>query len=223
MFSWLGNSASQDISAHAKAIDRSQAVIEFHMDGTIITANENFLKAFGYSLAEIRGKHHSMFVEPAMRAGNPYKEFWAKLNRGDYHAGEYRRIGKNGKDVWIQASYNPIFRQDGRPYKVIKFAADITTRKMRSLEDAGKIAAIQGAQAVIEFNMDGTIVTANENFQKALGYSLAEIQGKHHSMFVDPSERDSVGYREFWSALNRGQYQAAEYKRFGKAGKEVWI
>jgi methyl-accepting chemotaxis protein len=223
MFSWLGNSDSKDISAQAKAIDRSQAVIEFNMDGTIITANENFQKTLGYSLVEIQGKHHSMFVEPALRGGEAYKEFWAKLKRGDYHTGEYKRIGKDGKEVWIQASYNPLFRQDGKPFKVVKFATDITSRKLRSMEDAGKIAAIQGAQAVIEFNMDGTIVTANENFQKALGYSLAELQGKHHSMFLDPSERESESYREFWAALNRGHHQAAEYKRFGKGRKEVWI
>ncbi len=125
------------------------------MDGTIITANENFQKALGYSLAEMQGKHHSMFVEPAMRSSEAYREFWAKLNRGDYHAGEYKQIGKSGDEVWIQASYNPVFRQDAKPFKVIKFATDITSRKMRSMEDAGKIAAIQGAQAVIEFNMDG--------------------------------------------------------------------
>ncbi|MDH6262772.1 PAS domain-containing methyl-accepting chemotaxis protein [Bradyrhizobium sp. BR13661] len=205
------------------AIGRAQAVIEFKLDGTIVTANENFCNALGYSLAEIQGKHHSMFVAPAERDGAAYREFWAKLNRGEYQAGEFKRIGKGGREVWILASYNPLLDEDGKPFGVVKFATDVTTEKLKSADSAGQIAAIDKAQAVIEFNMDGTIITANENFLHTVGYSLAEIKGKHHSMFVEPSERDGAGYREFWAALNRGQYQAAEYKRIGKGGKEVYI
>jgi methyl-accepting chemotaxis protein len=209
--------------AQSAAISRSQAVIEFNMDGTIITANENFLATLGYSLEEIRGKHHSLFVEPTTRDSAEYREFWARLNRGEFQAAQYKRVGKGGKEVWIQASYNPIFDGKGKPVKVIKFATDITAQKLQNMEDAGKIAAMSRAQAVIEFNMDGSIVTANDNFLGAMGYSLAEIQGKHHSMFVTPSDRDSAAYREFWAKLNRGEFQAAEYKRVGKGGKEVWI
>jgi methyl-accepting chemotaxis protein len=205
------------------AISRAQAVIEFKLDGTIVSANENFCKALGYSLAEIQGKHHSLFVAEADRSGTAYREFWAALNRGDYQAGEFKRIGKGGREVWILASYNPLLDENGKPYGVVKFATDVTAEKLKSADLAGQIAAIDKAQAVIEFNMDGTIITANANFLGALGYSLAEIKGKHHSMFVEPSERDSSGYREFWAALNRGQYQAAEYKRIGKGGKEVYI
>jgi methyl-accepting chemotaxis protein len=205
------------------AISRSQAVIEFSLDGTIITANDNFLKAIGYSLAEIQGKHHSMFVEPAVREGAAYREFWQSLGRGEYQSAEYKRIGKGGREVWIQASYNPLLGRDGKPYGVIKYATDITAQKIRGMEDAGKIAAILRAQAVIEFNLDGTIIKANENFLKAVGYALTEIQGRHHSMFVEPAVRDGAAYREFWQALGRGEYQAAEYKRIGKGGKEVWI
>jgi len=222
MFS-RSNSAAQAALAQVEAISKSQAVIEFNLDGTIVTANENFLKTLGYSLSEIQGKHHSMFVEPAMRDSAAYREFWANLNRGQYQAAEYKRIGKGGKEVWIQASYNPMLDRNGKVYKVIKFATDITAKKLASMEDAGMIAAIGRAQAVIAFNLDGTVVTANENFLKTLGYSLGEIQGKHHSMFVEPAMRDSAAYREFWSSLNRGEYQAAEYKRIGKGGKEVWI
>jgi methyl-accepting chemotaxis protein len=210
-------------SAQADAIGRAQAVIEFNLDGTIVTANENFLKALGYSLGEIQGKQHSMFVEPATRDSAAYREFWAELNRGKYQAGEFKRIGKGGKEVWILASYNPVIDQSGKPFKVVKFATDITTQKLRTADLAGQIAAIDKAQAVIEFNMDGTIIGANENFLKALGYSLAEIKGHHHSMFVDAAERDGATYREFWANLNRGQYQAGEYKRIGKGGKQVWI
>jgi len=218
-----GNSVAQDALAQVRAISKSQAVIEFDLTGTILAANENFVKALGYSLSEIQGKHHRMFVEQATRDSAPYREFWASLGRGEYQAAEYKRIGKGGKEVWIQATYNPMLDRDGKVYKVVKFATDITAEKFGSLQDAGMIAAIRRAQAVIEFNLDGTIVTANDNFLKALGYSLSEIHGKHHSMFVEPSMRDSAVYREFWASLKRGEYQAAEYKRVGKGGKEIWI
>jgi len=220
---WQSNSVERDAQAQAAAIAKSQAVIEFAMDGTIITANQNFLDAIGYRLEEIKGRHHSMFVAPAARESTEYRAFWANLNRGQYQAAEYKRIGKGGREIWIQASYNPIDDSRGKPCKVIKFATDITAQKLRSMEDAGMIAAIGRTQAVIEFNLDGTIITANENFLKAVGYSLPEIQGKHHSMFVEPATRDSAAYRDFWASLSRGQYQSAEYKRIGKGGREVWI
>ena len=212
-----------DFGAQVAAISRSQAVIEFNMDGTIVTANDNFLNALGYSLPEIQGKHHSIFVAPEERDSAAYREFWAKLNRGEYQAAEYKRIGKGGKEVWIQASYNPVFDQNGKPFKVVKFATDVTAQKLRNADLAGQIAAIGKSQAVIEFELDGTVINANDNFLQALGYTLSEIKGRNHSMFVDPSERDSQAYRNFWAALNRGEYQAAEYKRIGKGGREVWI
>ncbi|MBC9980208.1 methyl-accepting chemotaxis protein [Bradyrhizobium campsiandrae] len=205
------------------AISRAQAVVEFKLDGTIVTANENFCKALGYSLAEIQGKHHSLFMPAADRESTAYREFWAALNRGEYQAGEFKRIGKGGREVWILASYNPVMDDTGKPFGVVKFATDVTAEKLKTADLAGQIAAIDKAQAVIEFNMDGTIITANANFLATLGYSLDEIKGRHHSMFVEPSERDSGSYREFWAALNRGEYQAAEYKRIGKGGKEVYI
>ena len=220
---WKSNSAARDALAQAAAISRSQAVIEFKMDGTIITANQNFLDAMGYRLDEIQGKHHQMFAPPELRGSEAYTAFWASLNRGEFQAAEYKRVGKGGREVWIQASYNPILDDAGKPVKVIKFATDITDKKIRNMEDAGKISAIGRAQAVIEFNLDGTIITANENFLATVGYTLEEIQGKHHQMFVAPAERDSAGYREFWAKLGRSELQSGEYKRFGKGGKEVWI
>jgi methyl-accepting chemotaxis protein len=214
---------SLELEAQVAAAGKSQAVIEFNMDGSIITANENFLRTLGYSLAEIKGKHHSMFVEPAYRDAAAYREFWAKLNRGEYDAAEYKRIGKGGKEVWILASYNPILDANGKPYKVVKFATDVTATKLRNADLAAQAAAISKSQAVIEFNMDGTIITANDNFLRALGYSLGEIKGRHHSMFVDASERDGAAYREFWARLNRGEHQSGEFRRMGKGGREVWI
>ncbi len=220
---WRSNTRARDALAQADAISKSQAVIEFNMDGTIVTANQNFLDAMGYKLPEIVGKHHQIFMPREARDSTEYRAFWADLNLGKYKAGEFKRVGKGDRDVWIQASYNPILDSSARPVKVIKFASDITSQKFRSMEDSGKLAAIGRAQAVIEFNLDGTIITANQNFLGALGYSLSEIQGKHHGMFVAPSERESSAYREFWAGLNRGEFRSGEYKRFGKGGKEVWI
>ncbi|MDQ2842092.1 MAG: PAS domain-containing methyl-accepting chemotaxis protein [Acidobacteriota bacterium] len=205
------------------AISKSQAVIEFEMDGTILTANDNFLKTVGYTLEEVKGKHHSMFVDEAYRQSEEYRAFWAKLNRGEYQAAEYKRVGKGGKEVWIQASYNPILDLNGKPMKVVKFATDITRQKLLDADFSGQISAIDKSQAVISFQMDGTILTANDNFLKTLGYTLEEVKGKHHSMFVDEAFRRSDEYRAFWAKLNRGEYEAAQFKRIGKGGKEIWI
>jgi methyl-accepting chemotaxis protein len=164
-----------------------------------------------------------MFVEPQERDGNAYRDFWARLARGEYQASEYKRVGKGGKEIWILATYNPILNELGKPFKVVKFATDVTQQKLKAADSDGQMEAIRKSQAVIEFRMDGTIITANQNFLDTLGYSLDEIRDRHHSMFVDPMERASATYGEFWASLNRGIYQAAEYKRLGKGGREVWI
>jgi methyl-accepting chemotaxis protein len=221
MFGWNGN--SNDASAQLAALYKSQAVIEFALDGTIITANQNFLHTMGYSLAEVKGRHHRMFVEPSESNSVAYREFWAKLNRGEFQAAEFKRHAKGGREIWIQASYNPVLGGDGKPCKVVKFATDITTKKINAMDAAGKVLAIGRSQAVIEFNLDGTIITANENFLGAMGYSLSEVAGQHHRMFMDAAERDNSAYREFWASLNRGEFQAGEFKRIAKGGKEVWI
>lgn len=212
-----------DYEGQVTAIGRSQAVIEFALDGTILTANENFLKTVGYSLAEIKGKHHRMFVTPAERESSDYQKFWETLAAGEFKAGEFCRVGKGGREVWLQASYNPIMDASGRPRKVIKFASDITVDKLRNADFEGQIAAIRKSQAVIEFELDGTIITANDAFTSTVGYSLAEIRGKHHSLFVDADFRASAEYREFWDALGRGVFQGGEYRRIGKGGREIYL
>lgn len=212
-----------ELSGKMEAINKSQAVIEFNMDGTIVTANANFLTTFGYSLDEVVGKHHRMFVEPHLRESIEYQQFWDKLNRGEFESNEYKRLGKNGKEVWIQATYNPILDSNGKPFKVVKFATDMTAQKLSNANFSGQIDAINKAQAVIEFNMDGTIITANDNFLNTLGYSLNEVVGRHHKIFVEPQLKESVEYQHFWEKLNRGEFDASEYKRIGKNGKEVWI
>jgi methyl-accepting chemotaxis protein len=176
------------------AINRVQAVIEFGMDSKILHANENFLKTLGYSLEEIKGNHHSMFVDAGYRQSPEYRLFWEKLGRGEYDTGQYKRVGKGGREVWIQASYNPIFDSSGKPFKVVKFATDITQQKLQNADYEGQISAISKAQAVIEFTLDGKVLNANSNFLNVLGYTLDEIKGHHHSMFVESGYRQSPEY-----------------------------
>jgi methyl-accepting chemotaxis protein len=212
-----------DSESQLNSISKNQAVIEFKLDGTIVNANQNFLDAVGYRLEEIQGKHHSMFVDEATRQSPEYRQFWEKLGRGEAQAGQYRRFGKNGKEVWLQASYNPILDLSGKPNKIVKYASDITAAKMQQADSESQLDSISKNQAVIEFKLDGTIVNANQNFLDAVGYRLEEIQGKHHSLFVDEATRQSPEYRQFWEKLARGEAQAGQYRRFGKNGKEVWL
>ncbi|MFT4410944.1 methyl-accepting chemotaxis protein [Stenotrophomonas muris] len=212
-----------ELEAQVAALHRVQAVIEFALDGTILQANANFLQAMGYRLEEIQGKHHSLFVDPEQARSAGYRDFWARLGRGEYDAGQYRRFGKNQREIWIQASYNPVLDRQGRPYKVVKFATDITAQKLQAADSAGQLAAIDKSQAVIEFSMDGRILSANDNFLAATGYSLDDVRGQHHSLFVEPEYRSSAEYRQFWEKLGRGEYDAGQYRRLGKGGREIWI
>ena len=211
------------MSGQVRALHRSQAVIEFDLDGTILDANENFLATVGYTLDEIQGRHHSMFVDPEERGSLAYRAFWARLREGQFESGEFHRLGRGGKDVWIQATYNPIFNEDGAPYSVVKYASDVTAAKREKAEFEGQIAAINKAQAVIEFDLEGNILDANENFLDAVGYSLNEIRGKHHRMFVSPTYAASAEYGNFWRKLGSGVFDSGEYQRFGKGGREIWI
>ena len=211
-----------DASAVLDALSRSQAIIEFDLTGKILKANDNFCKAIGYQEAEIVGRSHSMFLSPDDAASAEYKTFWAKLSRGEYDQGQYRRRAKNGDDIWIEASYNPVFRF-GKPYKVVKIATDITSIKRKSAEDDGKLAALSRAQAMIEFTPDGKILSANENFLAALGYTAEEIVGKHHSMFCEQAYAQSQDYRSFWDELRTGRFSSGQFMRLGKDGKRVFI
>ncbi len=219
----LEKQRTADFEGQITAIGKSQAVIEFQPDGTIVSANKNFLAAMGYALEEIQGQHHSMFVEPSYRTSPEYQKFWDALSRGEFFSAEFKRLAKGGREVWIQASYNPIADASGKIYKVVKFATDVTKDKLRAADFEGQVSAIGKSQAVIEFNLDGTIISANANFLQAVGYSLEEIRGKHHSMFVAPEQKDSAEYRQFWASLNQGEFRAGEFRRIGKGGREVWI
>jgi methyl-accepting chemotaxis protein len=212
-----------DNEGKIRAIGKSTVMIEFNLDGTVITANDTFLKATGYSLEEIRGRHHSLFCERDYAQSREYIEFWEKLGRGQFEAGEYKRIGKNGKELWLSASYNPIVDGAGKPLKIVKFASDVTLQKQQSAEFEGKLRAIGKSQAVIEFALDGTVITANENFLKATAYHLDEVVGHHHRMFCTPEHANSQEYRDFWTKLSRGEFDSGIYRRVGKGGKRIWI
>ena len=205
------------------AINRVQAVIEFQLDGTIVHANQNFLAAVGYTLEEIVGQHHRIFCEPGYAASPEYQQFWQHLGDGEFHSVEFKRRAKGGRDIWIAASYNPVLGPDGKPVKVIKFATDITAQKIAAAEFQGKRDAVNRVQAVIEFDLQGRVLTANDNFLNIMGYALDDVRGQHHRMFCDPAFVHSPEYLAFWERLGRGEFNAGEYRRVTKSGKDVWI
>jgi len=217
---WLAKSA--DKTNVLRAFSTSQAVIEFDLHGTILEANANFCEALGYELTEIVGKHHRIFCDQDYANSADYQDFWSALATGSFRAGEFKRLRKDGREIWIEASYNPVFRGT-KPYKVVKIASDITEKKLKAKEDNSKLEAISRSQAVIEFTPAGDIITANQNFCHTLGYGLQEIQGRHHRMFCEPAYAASDAYRDFWRRLAAGEFISDEFVRFGKGGKEVWI
>lgn len=205
------------------AVDKSQAVITFDTRGYILSANQNFLSTMGYELAEILGQHHRMFVDEEYAQTTDYKDFWQKLARGQFQSDRFQRCAKGGRQVWIRATYNPIFDAHGTVTKVVKFATDITDNVKQNAMFEGQIKAIHKTMAVISFEVDGTIIEANENFLTAVGYSLDEIVGQHHQMFVEASYAKSQEYRQFWNDLAAGNPKSDEYCRKNKAGEDVWI
>ncbi len=227
VFEWADVTEFRELTANAKgqieAISKAQAVIEFTVDGHVIAANENFLKMMGYAFNEVKGQHAGMFAGQDDRQSREYRIFWEKLARGEYDAGQYKRLAKGGRELWLQASYNPICDAKGKVYKIVEYATDITQQKLANANFEGQITAINRSQAVIELGLDGGILGANENFLKAVGYTPDEIRGQHHSMFVDAAHRQSADYRGLWDRLGSGQSDAGQYRRVGKGGREVWL
>ncbi|MDG5501242.1 PAS domain S-box protein [Marinobacter sp. BGYM27] len=216
----FGKSSSSD--SIVRAINETQAVIQFALDGTIQTANANFLNLLGYQLHEVVGKHHRMFVEPGEADSERYKKFWESLRQGTPQTAEFKRIGKDGREIWIQASYTPIVER-GKVQRIIKFASDVTEQVLAKADIESQLQAIHRAEAVIEFDLEGRILYANDNFLGLMGYRLDEVVGQHHRLFVTRADANNDAYRVFWERLRRGEYQTAEYKRLAKGGKEVWI
>jgi methyl-accepting chemotaxis protein len=215
--------AAADAASRLQALGRSQGVIEFALDGTILEINENFLAAVGYAREELIGQHHSVLCEPSLVASPAYRSFWAKLGRGEFDGGEYKRIRKDGTEIWIQATYNPLLDASGKPQRVVKFASDVSAEKLRAAEFKSKVAAIERSQLVVEFDTTGVILAANANFLAAMGYEAEEVIGRHHRILCDPDYVASAAYEVFWDKLARGQYDSSVYKRRGKNGRDVWI
>ncbi|AUH50832.1 diguanylate cyclase [Chromobacterium sp. ATCC 53434] len=211
--------SSRDI---VDAINDAQAVIQFKPDGTIIGANTIFLDLLGYSLDEVVGRHHSMFLSDGERNNPSYQQFWTDLRQGKHQTAQFRRVAKNRRDVWIQASYIPI-RKGDKIVSVIKFATDISGEVMVVADRKGQIEAINRSQAVIEFSTDGIVLRANPNFCRALNYDEEEIVGKHHRMFVLPEESQNDTYQAFWNSLRSGVFHEGEFCRVAKHGRKVWI
>ncbi len=206
-----------------EALDRSMASIEFRLDGTIVRANGNFLQAMGYDAGELEGKHHRIFCENEYANGKDYEHFWHRLRNGEFFSGKIKRLKKGGEVIWLEATYNPIADTKGNIYKVIKFASDVTQATKDNAEQAEKMNAVDANMATIEFNLDGTIITANDNFLDAVGYDLREIRGKHHKIFCDDTYASGEEYRKFWRELGQGKTKSGQFKRVKKDGSTMWL
>ena len=210
-------------AALVKAIDQSHIMIEFDLRGNVLEANPLFLQVMGYTAAELAGKHHSFFTEPEYAASDAYRRFWSDLCSGKLFTGEYKRLGKGGKEVWLQAAYSPTVGSDGKVNGVVKVASDITEAKKLNLANSGKIAAIERSMGVIEFEPDGMILHANAVFLAVVGYSEDEIKGRHHRLFVKPEEAESAAYAAFWESLAAGNVVPGQFERVTKDGRAVWL
>ncbi|OOG86098.1 chemotaxis protein [Pseudomonas sp. A25(2017)] len=205
------------------ALERSMAVIEFSPDGKVLRANENFLATMGYRADQLASLSHRDFCTPALVGSAEYREFWNQLRAGQFVSGTFQRRSAQGRNVWLEASYNPVVDEQGRVVKVVKYALDVTAKVANEAETRGRLAALDRAMAVIEFDLGGNILTANDNFMNVMNYSLAELKGKHHRMFCEPSLVGSSEYSDFWRRLNAGEFFSGQFKRLGKNGKVVWL
>lgn len=205
------------------SLERSMAVIEFSPDGKVLRANENFLGTMGYRADQLASLSHRDFCTPALVGSAEYREFWNQLRAGQFVSGTFQRRSAQGQNVWLEASYNPVVDEQGRVVKVVKYALDVTAKVAAEAETRGRLAALDRAMAVIEFDLGGNILTANDNFMNVMNYSLAELKGKHHRMFCEPSLVGSSEYSDFWRRLNAGEFFSGQFKRLGKNGKVVWL
>jgi len=205
------------------ALERSMAVVEFDLNGKVLRANDNFLQALGYRPDELSAKSHRDFCLPALTNSAAYGEFWAALRAGKFVSGTFQRVNKDGQTVWVEASYNPVLDERGQVLKVVKYALVVTDKVAQEAATRSKLAALDRAMAVIEFDLSGNVLVANENFLNVMGYGLAELKGKHHRMFCEPGLVNSDEYTDFWRRLNAGEFFSGQFKRLGKHGRVVWL
>lgn len=212
-----------DCEATLAALGGSMALIEFQPDGTILGANNNFLRLMGYRLEEIHSRHHRLFCTPTYANSVAYQGFWSRLTKGEFINDRFLRLDKQGREIWLEASYNPVRDTSGRVIKVVKIATDVTARVLKEQEQESQIKAINRSMATIEFNRQGEVISANENFLAVMGYRLDEIVGKHHRLFCERSESESNEYRQFWERLNHGEFFSGNFKRLNNQGDTVWL
>jgi len=206
-----------------EAINRSMAVIEFDLDGVVLKANDNFLKTMGYRAEQVIGQPHRLFCTPEFGRSAQYTELWSRLKNGQFQSGTFERINSQGQPIWLEANYNPIKDASGRVVKVVKFAMNVTTKVQQESEANAKLQAIDRAMAVIEFDLDGGILTANQNFLTRMGYTLAELKGKHHRLFCRAELVNSSAYEDFWRRLNQGELFQGQFERVDKRGQSIWL
>lgn len=206
-----------------QAIRRAQSVIEMDMLGMITDVNAIFCSNTGYQKNEIIGKHHTVLIDQKEKASSEYKQFWSKLEKGETISGEFKMIGKAGKEIWLNANYNPILDLNRKPFKIVKYGTEITQIKKERADNEGQLISIDRAIGKVEFGLDGIITRANENFAKQTGYLQSELIGQHHNIFVSETYKKSIEYQDFWKKLNTGKFDSGIYQRFGKNGKQVWL
>ena len=219
----FGLAGSDPAAANFGAISEALAILELAPDGTILSANQIFLDMYGYTLDELKGRHHRMLVSEQHAQSAEYQGLWSRIAVGEVDKGGYARVAKGGREVYIRGSYSAVRDKSGKPTRIVETSIDTTTARLSSLESQSKLDAIGRVQAVIEFQLDGTIIDANENFCRTVGYDVSEVRGRHHRMFVDPTHASSAEYQQFWARLAKGEAFTGEYRRFGKGGREVWL
>ncbi len=210
-------------SPELSAIRQSMAMIEFTPQGVILNANPIFLSVVHYALDEVIGQHHRIFCSRPQTDSPEYAKFWARLQQGESFSSRFSRRTREGDEIWLEATYMPVRNDQGAVVKVIKIAADITRQVQTEQQHSSYLEAINRSMAVIEFNLDGQVLQANERFQELMGYRQDEIVGQHHRLFCRPEDSNSEAYRQFWARLNRGEYIADRFCRVTKQGRVVWL
>jgi methyl-accepting chemotaxis protein len=206
-----------------EALEHSMAVVEFDLQGRVLRANDNFLKTMGYRAEQVLGQSHQQFCSTEFVRSNGYRQLWTRLQNGQFESGTYERLNGSGQPIWLEATYNPIKDATGKVIKVVKYALDVTAKVQQETEAKAKLQAIDRAMAVIEFNLDGSIISANQNFLNRMGYTLAELQGKHHRIFCKPELANSSAYQDFWRRLNQGELFNGQFERVDKQGRTLWL
>jgi len=206
-----------------ESLKESVAFIEFTPKGKIITANSQFLSAVGYKLDEVKGRHHSIFCDNKYVQTTDYANFWKRLASGEHIKKRFLRFTKDQRPIWLEASYSPVKDDNGNIISIIKIASDVTSFVEKSNVQNGILEALERSTAIISFELDGTIIDANDNFLTATGHRLSDIKGQNHKVFCSQELADSADYREFWNQLNGGNYVQGLFERRDAKGNVLWL